>query len=50
MLFPGIKKFGMKDADLGGRLRRDARTSVFFAQQVSRLWISMPQDLRDPKA
>lgn len=34
---------------LGGRLRRNAKTNVFFAQQVSKLWISLPQDVTDLK-
>lgn len=49
MLFPRIKGFGVEHIDLGGRLGRDARTNVFFAQQVSRLWISMPQAVMDLK-
>lgn len=49
MLFPRMKEFGVKHTDLGGRMGRDARTNVFFTQQVSRLWISMPWDVMDLK-
>lgn len=33
---------------LGVRLRKNARTNVRFAQEVSKLWISLPQNVMDP--
>lgn len=45
---PGLEKSGYNVQFLGVRLRKNARTNVLFAQQVSKLWISLPQNVMDP--